>query len=556
MNSKYLKSSYLQRAIDTVMYIHKNHGFGDILVFLTGQQEIENAIKSLKEDDDAQDLELYPIYSSLETLEQRLIFDPPSRGKRKVVLSTNIAQTSVTVPGITFVVDCGFVKQVLYDHKTHMDALVVVPISQAAATQRAGRAGRTQDGKVFRLYSKEDFEKMEEDTVPEIQRSSLISTVLTLKRMGIHDVLNFEFIDPPDPELILAAVKDLFLLGAVDEDGNLTHLGMQIAEFPISPFLSRALISSSVDFHCSSEMLTIASMLSVEDVFVSPRSKKKQAMADHVKKKFQHHTGDHLTLLNIFQAWKMNDCSKDWCFDNFIHYRAIKNASRVRDQLLDIMNRIRLHIHKCPTSKKDTVDHVPIIKALCTSYYVHTGKKHPQRSYYYPYLSVVGNHESLSSNMMALHIGPQSSLFSDAPNWVIYNDIQFVNRAQMRVVSRIDFSMVSVLLGRVKLMDLTKLSGSNLGAIDGGTPGWAADSGAQEDEITGEGTSGNHLEFERVEEFIDVLHKKEIVHTQDGDYPLQHSTNDNTKTLEKEKELAREKKHAEYRQRYLKRKNG
>lgn len=549
MNLREMKASYVSRVIDTVKNIHENEGEGDVLVFLTGQQEIEYSIKSLE---DLKGVELVPIYSSLESLEQNRVFESVA-GKRKIVISTNIAQTSITVPGIKFVVDSGFVKQKMYDAKTHMDALVIVPISQAAATQRAGRAGRTMNGKVFRLYSKEFFSSLQSDTVPEIQRSSLIGTVLTLKKMGIHDVLNFEFIDPPEPELILAAVKDLFLLGAVDEDGKLTHLGMQIADFPISPFLSRALISSSVDFHCSSEFLTIAAMMSVEDVFVSPRSKKKQAMAEHSRNFFQHPTGDHLTLFNVYQAWLDNDCSKDWCFDNFIHYRAIKNASRVRSQLSDVMNRLRLHIHHCARTKRDALDPIPILKSLSTAFYVHTGKKHPQRAYYYPYLSVAGNNESISSNMMALYIGPQSSLFSESPDWVIYNDIQFVNRAHMRVVSRIDFSMVSVLLGRVKLMDVAKLAGLTASPIKAGTPGWAENGDTEETEPTGSNSDANLYDFDKVEEYIDELHKKEIIHTKDGDVELENHVSLNSKKLDEE--LERNKKREEYRQRYLKRKN-
>jgi HrpA-like RNA helicase len=552
MNYKEMKKSYLERAIETVKTIHNDEGEGDILVFLTGQQEIETAIRSLREELKEERVELIPIYSSLESLEQNRVFEVV-KGKRKVIISTNIAQTSVTVPNVRFVVDSGFVKQKMYDPNTHMEALVVTPISQAAATQRAGRAGRTMNGKVYRLYSKDFFMNMDQDTVPEIQRSSLIATVLTLKKMGIHDVLNFDFIDPPEPDLILAAVKDLFLLGAVDQDGQLTHLGLKIVEFPISPFLSRALVSSSVDFHCSFEFLTIAAMLSVEDVFVSPRSKKKQALAEHTRKKFHHITGDHLTLLNVYHAWKDHDCSKDWCFDHFIHYRAIRNAERVRSQLLDIMNRLRLHIHPCAKTKRGDVDHNPILKALCTSYYVHAGKKHPQRPYYYPYLSVAGNHEAISSNMMALYIGPQSSLFSESPDWVIYNDIQFVNRAQMRVVSRIDFSMVSVLLGRLKLMDLEKLSGTSAVSIESA---WVNDDSEEIGPSHGSSQGNlNHLEFERVEEYIDELNQKEIIHTKDGDFALEHHVSPSAKREEQvEQDKERDRKREEYRQRYLKRK--
>jgi HrpA-like RNA helicase len=217
-----LKNTYLQRSIETTLHIHKTESPGDVLVFLTGRAEIERAIKQLKEADADLDyaclqngvngMRVCGIYSSLETLEQRVIFEPSPPGIRKIIIATNIAQTSITVPGIRYVVDSGFVKEKQYDPKTGMDALLVSPISQAASTQRAGRAGRTENGKVYRLYCKQAFQEMTDTTVPEIQRSSLIGVVLNLLKIGIVDVLNFDFMDPPKPESVIAAIKQLFLL--------------------------------------------------------------------------------------------------------------------------------------------------------------------------------------------------------------------------------------------------------------------------------------------------------------------------------------------------------
>ncbi|KAH9277328.1 hypothetical protein BASA83_000195 [Batrachochytrium salamandrivorans] len=211
MNFAALKGSFVLRCIETCMQIHKEESPGDILVFLTGQHEIETAMKR------SWRLTMNSTTPcTLESIDQRAIFLPAPPGVRKIVLATNIAQTSVTVPGIRYVIDSGFVKQKMYDPHTRMDALVVVPISQAAATQRAGRAGRTEHGRVYRLYSRDAFEQMAAATIPEIQRSSLLGTILQLKKMGINDVLNFEFIDPPDPDLVVSAIKQLFLLSAVD----------------------------------------------------------------------------------------------------------------------------------------------------------------------------------------------------------------------------------------------------------------------------------------------------------------------------------------------------
>ncbi|KAJ3043919.1 hypothetical protein HDV00_003959 [Rhizophlyctis rosea] len=483
-----LKATYVQRAVETVMHIHKNEEPGDILVFLTGQQEIEQAIRKLQELHDEldyrevrhelRDISILPIFSALETMEQRAIFDRPREGVRKVVLSTNIAQTSVTVPGIRYVVDSGFVKQKMYDAQTGMDALVVVPISQAAATQRAGRAGRTATGKVYRLYSREAFDDME--------------PVLNLKTMGINDILNFEFIDPPDPNLVVAAIRRLFLLGAVDENGHLTHLGSQMAHFPISPFLSRTIISAARDFACSYEITIIAATLSVEEIFSTPRSEKKKELAEKARRQFDHPAGDHLTLLNVFEEWKRTDFDKDWCFENFVHYRAMKAARSVREQLTDLMDGLRLPVVSCregrkgndsesPTRKRrrtegdGEVDPTPILRSLCTAFYVNTAKRHTHRPFFFHYVTSAGltsggtssldgettQQTSWGPGMVALHLDSKSALAQarHPPDWIIYNDIQYVNRANMRCASRIDFSMVEVLMGRIKLVDDRALAG-------------------------------------------------------------------------------------------------
>ncbi|KAI9193353.1 P-loop containing nucleoside triphosphate hydrolase protein [Polychytrium aggregatum] len=499
-----LKSTFVQRSVETVLHIHKEEEPGDILVFLTGRQDIESAISRLyaatedlarsdiRHSDQVWNVVAYPIYSSLESVDQRAIFDPPKRGYRKVIFATNIAQTSITIPGIRYVVDSGFVKQTMYDPKTSMDALVVVPISQATATQRAGRAGRTAAGKVYRLYSRQIFDAMDIDTAPEIQRSSLIGTVLALKRMGIDDVLNFEFIDPPEPELVICALRDLFLLGALDECGGLTPLGRQMSSFSISPHLARALIGSSLDHGCAEEMLTIVALLSVEDIYITPRSPKQQDAAAQAHKQFAHPLGDHMTLLQIYEQWKRAGFDRQWARTWYFHHRALLTAKSVRSQLEETMKRNKLVIRSCalpdqprrpfkkarhgaqdddPESALADIrfNHVPILKALCAAFFMNTAKRHPTRALFYKYqdssasASANTNQESKQSNhLLGLTLHPQSSLSSAALTskieWVIYHDIQFVNRAVMRCASQIDFSMVEALLRRSDNLDISKLA--------------------------------------------------------------------------------------------------
>ena len=218
-----------------------------------------------------------------------------------------------------------------------MDTLVVAPISQASARQRAGRAGRTGPGKCYRLYTENAYKnEMMPVTVPEIQRTNLSNTILLLKAMGINDLLNFDFMDPPPVQALIAALENLYALNALDEEGLLSRLGRKMAEFPLEPPLSKMLLTSH-DLGCSDEIITIVAMLSVQNVFYRPRDK--QALSDQKRAQFHQPEGDHLTLLNVYEKWKLNNFSNIWCKDNFIQARAMKRAQDVRKQLITIMDR-------------------------------------------------------------------------------------------------------------------------------------------------------------------------------------------------------------------------
>ena len=333
------ESDYLDAALITVMQIHLTEPEGDVLLFLTGQEEIDTAAQILFErikglGPSVPDLHILPVYSALPSEMQTRIFDPAPAGSRKCVIATNIAEASLTIDGIYYVVDPGFAKQKVYNPKVGMDALVVAPISQASARQRAGRAGRTGPGKCYRLYTEGAFKnEMLPTSVPEIQRTNLGMTVLTLKAMGINDLLHFDFMDPPPAATLLTALEQLYNLGALDEEGLLTRLGRKMAEFPLEPPMSKMLIAS-VDLGCSDEVLTVVAMLSAQNIFYRPREK--QAAADQKKAKFFQPEGDHLTLLTVYESWKANNFSTPWCFENFVQNRSLRRAQDVRKQLLTI----------------------------------------------------------------------------------------------------------------------------------------------------------------------------------------------------------------------------
>jgi pre-mRNA-splicing factor ATP-dependent RNA helicase DHX15/PRP43 len=243
---------YVEAAIRTVLTIHRVEEPGDILLFLTGEEEIEDACRNIKTEvdyllsrdpDTIGPLACIPLYSSLPPQHQQRIFDPAPTPRtldgppgRKVIVSTNVAETSLTIDGIVYVIDPGFSKQKMYNPRIRVESLLVSPISKASAQQRAGRAGRTRPGKCFRLYAEEDFMKdLEEQTHPEILRSNLANTVLELVKAGVKDLLRFDFMDAPAPETLMRALELLNYLAALDDDGNLTAMGKKMSEFPLDP---------------------------------------------------------------------------------------------------------------------------------------------------------------------------------------------------------------------------------------------------------------------------------------------------------------------------------
>jgi len=265
--SKEPEPDYLEAALITVQQIHLQEPRGDILLFLTGQEEIDTACQILHErmkalGEDAPELLPIPVYSALPTEKQSMIFEPAPEGARKCVIATNIAEASLTIDGIFYVVDPGFAKIKVYNPKLGMDTLVVSPISQASARQRAGRAGRTGPGKCFRLYTEDAYKnEMLPTSIPEIQRTNLANTVLLLKAMGINDLINFDFMDPPPVQALIAAMENLYTLSALDDEGLLTKLGRIMAEFPLEPQLSKMTLTS-VDLGCSDEIITVVAMIS------------------------------------------------------------------------------------------------------------------------------------------------------------------------------------------------------------------------------------------------------------------------------------------------------
>ncbi|EIM92633.1 P-loop containing nucleoside triphosphate hydrolase protein [Stereum hirsutum FP-91666 SS1] len=438
------ESDYMDASLITVMQIHLSEPRGDILLFLTGQEEIDTACEILYERMKAlgpkvPELLILPIYSALPSEVQSRVFEPTPPGARKVVIATNVAETSLTIPGIYYVIDPGFSKQNAYDPRLGMDSLVVMPISQAQARQRSGRAGRTGPGKCYRLYTEAAYRnEMLPNSIPDIQRTNLSHTILMLKAMGINDLLSFDFMDPPPAQTMLTALESLYALSALDDEGLLTRLGRKMADFPMEPPLAKMLIAS-VELGCSEEILSIVAMLSVQSVFYRP--KEKQGQADSKKAKFHQPEGDHLTLLTVYNGWKGANYSNPWCYENFIQARSMRRAQDVRKQLLGIMDRYK---HDILSAGKD---YNRVRRAICSGFFRNAAKKDPQEGY-----------KTLVEGT-PVYIHPSSALFNRNPEWCIYHELILTTREYCHNVTAIEPKwLVDVAPQFFKVADANKIS--------------------------------------------------------------------------------------------------
>ena len=386
------EKDYLEAAMRTVLQIHATEEDGDILVFLTGEEEIEEACRkigmeaeAMLSDTDCGPLKTFPLYGTLPPQQQQRIFDPPpgprkqgGRNGRKCIVATNIAETSLTIDGIVYVVDPGFSKQKVYNPRIRVESLLVSPISKASAQQRAGRAGRTRPGKCFRLYTEDAFRKeLIEQTYPEILRTNLANTVLELKKLGINDLVHFDFMDPPAPETMMRALEELNYLACLDDEGELTGLGRLASTFPLDPQLAVMLISSP-EFYCSNEILSLTALLSVPSVFSRPATARSAADAAH--RLFAHPDGDHLTLLNVYHAFKSEQGDPNWCYQNFLSHRALTSADNVRNQLMRIMERNDLTLMSTPFEDRNYYTNIK--RSLLSGYFMQVAKRNGNTNNY------------------------------------------------------------------------------------------------------------------------------------------------------------------------------
>lgn len=423
------EANYLAAAITTTFQIHTTQGKGDILIFLTGQDEIEAAELEISETarklgSRIKELVICPIYANLPSELQAKIFEPTPDGARKVILATNIAETSLTIDGIVYVIDPGYVKENMYNPATGMSNLVAVPCSRASANQRSGRAGRVGPGKCFRLYTKFAYmNEMDESTTPEIQRTNLNGVVLQLKSLGINELLDFEFMDPPPTEALIGALNQLFALQALNHKGEMTKLGRQMAEFPTDPMLAKAVLAADKE-GCVDEVLSIVSMLGeASALFFRPKDKKMHA--DSARNRFTvKEGGDHVTLLNVWNQWVDSDFSPVWARENFLQQRSLTRARDVRDQLAKLCERVEVAPSSCGASNVR-----PMKRAMTAGFFPNAAR-----------LQKSGDGYRTVKNGTGVWIHPSSVLMAADPpeKMVVYFELVQTTKEYMRSVMPIE----------------------------------------------------------------------------------------------------------------------
>uniref|UniRef100_A0A3Q7JY12 RNA helicase n=1 Tax=Solanum lycopersicum TaxID=4081 RepID=A0A3Q7JY12_SOLLC len=411
-HSKTPCEDYVEAAVKQAMTIHIAGAPGDILIFLTGQDEIEATCYALSErmeqlisstEQPVPKLLILPIYSQLPADLQAKIFHKAEDGARKCIVATNIAETSLTIDGIFYVIDTGYGKMKVYNPCMGMDALQVFPISRASADQRAGRAGRTGPGTCYRLYTENAYEnEMLQSPVPEIQRTNLGNVVLLLKSLKIQNLLDFDFMDPPPQDNILNSMYQLWLLGALNDVGDLTDLGRKMVKFPLDP------------------VLTIVSMLSVPSVFFRPKDR--EAESDAAREKFFVPESDHLTLLNVYQQWKANEYRGDWCNDHFLQVKGLYKAREIRFQLLDILKTLKIPLTYCGP------DWDVVRKTICSTYFHNAAM-----------LKGIGEYVNCR-NRMPCNLHPTSALYGlgYTPDYVVYHEAILTTKEYMQCVTAVE----------------------------------------------------------------------------------------------------------------------
>ena len=397
--------SKIEETIDRVL---DNKGTGDILVFLPGEKIIKDCMERLYNSTFRSKIHIVPLYGRLPKEEQEKVFDSAPFGKKKVVLSTNIAETSVTINGITTVIDSGLAKLNFYSPRTFTSSLNETPVSRASCNQRRGRAGRTCEGTCYRLYSREDFDSRQEYTTEEIYRTDLSEVVLRMAELGITDFEKFDFISPPGREGIIGAINTLNMLHALESDGTLSPTGKLMVEFPLEPRVSKILVESIMRYpDVLEDVIIAAAFLSTQSPFVLPVGEEMDArMAHHSFRDIQ---GDFVTYVKLFRTYMDQPNKEKFCKRSYLDERVMAEIVNIKEQLEEIISK-RLQM---PITGGGSMDNYlcciasGMIQFVC----VREGRE---------------NYRSLTQDHISIH--PGSSMFKTFPLYIVAGEIVRTSR--------------------------------------------------------------------------------------------------------------------------------
>lgn len=409
----------IESTIDRVL---DNHEQGDILVFLPGEKIIKDCVRRLSYSSFRSKIHIVPLYGRLPKEEQEKVFDSAPFGKKKVVISTNIAETSVTINGITTVIDSGLAKLNFYNPKTYTSSLIETPVSRASCNQRRGRAGRTCAGSCYRLYSRQDFDSRPEFTTEEIFRTDLSEVLLRMSELGITDFEGFDFISKPEKENIAGAVETLNMLKALNPDRTLSPVGKLMVEFPLEPRVSRILVESIMRYpDVLDETVIAAAFLSTQSPFILPQGEEMEARAAHHA--FRDMQGDFVSYIKLFRRYESMENKQRFCQNNYLDEKVMKEITNIRQQLEEEISALGIPI----TGGGSMDDYLCCIAAGMIQFVcVREGKE---------------NYSSLTAGHISIH--PSSVMFRTDPLFIVAGEIVRTSRMFAMSVSPLTKALLS-----------------------------------------------------------------------------------------------------------------
>ncbi|KAF7422857.1 putative ATP-dependent RNA helicase dhr2 [Pleurotus ostreatus] len=429
------QSDYLAAALRVFFQVHTDQGPGDVLIFLPGQDDIESLEKSIrlyanKLPHKSMEVVICPMYAAQAAGQNSKVFNAAPPNTRKCILATNIAETSITIPGVKYVIDTGKCKEKQYlarETGGGFDTLLTKDITKSSANQRAGRAGREGSGVCFRLYTEAAYNNMAVSADPEIRRCSLTSSVLQLKCLG-QDFQELDFMDKPDYDSVVSAYKSLWLFGALNNSKELTPTGRQMAAFPLDPCYARIVLASK-EYNCAPEIVEIVSVLSASSKLFVDVSDQRDSAAE-LRRKFRHPTGDHLTILGVVKAYQEIALAenkagrREWCRKHFLNERALLEARDIRDQLKQTCARFGISFDEGVRADNNNDD--AVLKALAHGLVQNSALLQPDGVTY---------KQTMGHTTVKIH--PSSALSDRKHPAIIFNELVYTNQVYARGVSSI-----------------------------------------------------------------------------------------------------------------------